>query len=502
MQFSWRRKAVEMFGIDPRAMALFRMLIAVVLLVDLRLRLRDFHGMYTESGVMPVALAREYWGVQPRWSLFFLNTSDSWQLAIFVMAIVFALMLMAGCFTRVATFGCYVMQLSIVNRMPLVNAGGDMLILILLFWSLFLPLGQRLSVDALRRKQPPDTKPVLSAGTVCILLQFCLIYWFACIWKSRQEVWFNGDAFQYCFRHDVFDRALARWLLGRPALLPWLCFGTFVVEGLAPFLLVSPFYTARCRMAAVLIFWSFHLGIELTMAVHWFSQVCAIMWLLVIPPEVWDRIWPKRWRLPESTTDTSPSGIRLWLSRGGAAICFTTLFLVASWGVGGLYPSVRSVIPGSAGAWVLKASNLMYQWSMYGNPTQFNRWMIAEAKLAIGREVDLIAVDSHLLFTRPEELAVRHKNRRWEKYFTRLIEPGESNFADRTAEYLGEEWNATHGPEEQVRYVRLHLAVEKITWDPPKENLQIKAIAFVEFMKAQKKEVRIPDLRGLQDLGF
>jgi hypothetical protein len=46
-------KLVEVFGADLRSLALFRIVLALLVLVDLTNRATDFYAHYTDAGVLP-----------------------------------------------------------------------------------------------------------------------------------------------------------------------------------------------------------------------------------------------------------------------------------------------------------------------------------------------------------------------------------------------------------------------------------------------------------------
>ena len=94
-RFTVKWRLNELFGIDPRSLALFRTSMAVILLVDLVVRLQDFHAMYTDEGILPLAQAAQYhkdW----RWSLNLLSSSTEFQASLFALAGVCALALLVG----------------------------------------------------------------------------------------------------------------------------------------------------------------------------------------------------------------------------------------------------------------------------------------------------------------------------------------------------------------------------------------------------------------------
>lgn len=52
----------ERIGIDARSLALFRVLAGLLVVVDIVLRSRNFRFFYTDSGVVPVELAKRFAG--------------------------------------------------------------------------------------------------------------------------------------------------------------------------------------------------------------------------------------------------------------------------------------------------------------------------------------------------------------------------------------------------------------------------------------------------------
>ena len=95
-----------------------------------------------------------------------------------------------------------VMLISLHNRAPLVLQGGDNLLLLVLFWMCFLPIGQRYSIDAaLVDPRQPASRPVpnayLSVATVAILLQAMAVYFFSAFLKSGDEWYPDGTAIYY-----------------------------------------------------------------------------------------------------------------------------------------------------------------------------------------------------------------------------------------------------------------------------------------------------------------
>ncbi len=72
----WKRFLAETFDLDLRSMALARVSLAVVMLVDLVLRAADLTAHYTNAGVMPQDLLMARGGLSPYLSLHYWLSSS------------------------------------------------------------------------------------------------------------------------------------------------------------------------------------------------------------------------------------------------------------------------------------------------------------------------------------------------------------------------------------------------------------------------------------------
>ena len=96
----------------------------------------------------------------------------------------------------------------------------------MLIWTLFLPLGARFSVDAVREslragadETPPelaagvpraDNTPVASLAVLCLLLQLAAIYWFNALHKTG-PTWRDGTAVHYVLHQERIVTGLGLW---------------------------------------------------------------------------------------------------------------------------------------------------------------------------------------------------------------------------------------------------------------------------------------------------
>ena len=171
----------EIFGIDLRTLALFRVGLAAMILIDLASRMRDFRAFHTDFGVFPRHVAIDNlhaWA----WS-FHLIGGSAWFIGLlFAIAAIFALMLLVGYRTRLAAIASWALLLSLQNRNTMILTGEDVLLIALAFWAMFLPLGARFSVDAALDPAPEKTgNAYFSVATFALLIQGMSMYFFSAL---------------------------------------------------------------------------------------------------------------------------------------------------------------------------------------------------------------------------------------------------------------------------------------------------------------------------------
>lgn len=461
----WKQKLVDLFAIDPRSLAVFRIGIALVLLYDLVDRIYDFEAMVLDRGILSVADARAH---NPSdWSLYFLSSADWFQTLLFGLTFVSCVMMLAGCFTRIATVCTWILAVSLQARMPLILNGGDSWMRVMLFWAMFLPLGRVWSIDAMRAGRSLSTvsrNPVFSIATAAALLQIAVVYFFAGLAKWN-EVWLSGDAMYYVFDQLIFLRPLGKQLLNYPLILHALCYCTLALELLAPLLLFLPWGTKYLRIGLVLLVYAFHLGIELTLNVGHFSYVAFASWMLFLPAMFWDskplaRLLPGRTRRKKETrsteVSTTASRPRRFTKRTVSALCACCLAFMLTW-------NVSSIIGDQAGRSMRNATKyfgiktkLTQSWRMFGKPFSVDTWYVYRARLKDGSVVDLIRNGDPPSDRRPTTTAPALWNHRWKKLHNRMATAPLSNperlkrYRRQIAEYICKKWNQTHNDDKQI----------------------------------------------------
>lgn len=296
-------------GIDPRSLAVFRVALALVLLVDLVIRAQNLDAFYTDSGVFTCADARHAAVGTAVWSLHWWCGAAWYQALLFGLAGLAALALLVGYHARLAAFVSWALLVSLHGRNPQVLQGGDVLLRCLVFWAMLLPLGARFSLDRARIPlgQPPPRRAVASVAAAALLVQVCCMYWFTAALKTAPDWRQTHTAVYFALSIEQLSTPFGEWLLHYPHLLRALTAATMVQERWGPWLVFVPGLLAALvswrlaeravllgRLLAVGSFAGFHLGLFSSMELGPFPFICWTAWLPFIPAAVWDAL-AARW---------------------------------------------------------------------------------------------------------------------------------------------------------------------------------------------------------------
>lgn len=310
---NWLRSRLPlMFGIDLRTLALFRAALGAVLFVDLCCRIGDAGSLYSDGGVLPRSWLAAY-GESWRASLYLANGQTWFAIALLVLQALAALALLLGWRTRLAALLCFVLEASLLNRNELVLNGGDVLLACLLFWSLFLPLGARWSVDAALSKQPPpQDHQYLSWASAALLVQVMSVYFFGAVLQSGAEWWPDGSAVYYALQLDRYATPAGLWLRQYADLLPVLTYTIWFIELLGPLLVFSPVLGRPLRFLVMLLLTALQLGLLLCLELGNFPYVSLAALTVLAGGWIWDGLG-RRAQRREQALGTLP--LRLYYDR-------------------------------------------------------------------------------------------------------------------------------------------------------------------------------------------
>jgi len=284
----YRSRFKEIFSLDLRSLALFRVSFATLILFDLAGRAQGLLAHYTDLGVFPREAALRYYHEPFFLSFHFLDGSWQVQAALFVIAAMFALMLLVGYKTRVAAIASWLLLISLQTRNPLILQGGDIFMRAALFFAMFLPWGARWSIDSVRRPSHSTGESHVSFWGAGLMVQIAAVYVFAGLVKTSVEWAQEGSAIYYALNIDQFTKPFGYFLLQYPDLMRLLTFVTLLFELFGPLLLFAPVFTKQLRFTAVVGFIAMHLGFMASMRLGPFPWIGIITMLALLPAFVWD----------------------------------------------------------------------------------------------------------------------------------------------------------------------------------------------------------------------
>ena len=303
---------------DLRWLGVFRILYGLLLLADLIRRWAVATDFYTNDGVLPNhfslfrPLGRDVFSIYHAFS-----TRGEVDVAFALTAAVF-LTFTVGYRTRLFHLLSLLCITSLNARNLLVENGGTVVMNLLCFWTAFLPLGRRVSVDALlaslsaeREQETSDlnrrgardddpqpsgaqgprsgeTHAVYSLVVFALMLQWSAIYFFNTVHKTGVG-WRNGSAIHWFLYQDrivtwfgIFAREHAPYWL-----LQGLGYGTLVVEGFLAFALLVPFQQVWLRRLALVFAAGLHGSIAAFSRLGPFSYAMTVFFIWRLSAEDW-----------------------------------------------------------------------------------------------------------------------------------------------------------------------------------------------------------------------
>jgi predicted DCC family thiol-disulfide oxidoreductase YuxK len=283
---------IRAFSIDYRTLALFRICLGAIILVDILLRSRDFTAFFTDQGIIPRQLALNWWPDNATMSLYFINGGAFFNAALVLITVILAIAVMVGYRTRLAVVLSWILIVSLHQRSSILSHGGDDLVRLLLFWSMFLPLGARFSFDAAMEKtEPYPNDAVFSVASAGILLQTLYVYWVGALLKTGEAWHLNHSAIFYALSSEEYATNAGRWVLqNMEPLLPSLTQFVYLIELFGPVFLLAPLLLLYQRLPILFLLVCLHIGILVTLNVGFFPFASITSLLLFIPSEVWQSI--------------------------------------------------------------------------------------------------------------------------------------------------------------------------------------------------------------------
>lgn len=467
--------------IDTRTLAMFRITIALIIIAEVSLRFRNLHFFYTDAGPIPTELAMER---TADWAFSFLYyTSEPTVVALlFVLQILFAIQLLLGYRTRTAMVISFVFMASLDNGNPYIVSYSDVLFRMLLFWAVFVPLGDRWSVDALHAEGEPR-QSVASPATALIMGQMVFMYTLNGYHKWQGSGWWDGTA-----APRVLGRDGITWLLGQYShhFTPLLEVGTYLWAILTLAAVSLILVRGRYRYPLLAMFAGVHLTFAVTMRLGMFPYVALAGLMLFLPRQFWsDVAWCGR-RLgidPAVPTSASagferfaralpsfqltPERLRTTVYTFFVSLIVITIVLVVL--LNGL--QFAGVVSDDANhdRQVQRVAGVFDvdqpSWRLFApNPATYDRYYVFAARTDEGRTLDIFH-DRNMTWERPDEpLHHQFDTYRERFYMNSIRSSGRSgNLSRALAAHLCENWEGPNG--ERLTHLNMWVVNQDVTMD-------------------------------------
>ncbi|MFB6282915.1 MAG: HTTM domain-containing protein [Halobacteria archaeon] len=268
-----RRFFVPRLSIDRRGLAVFRIGLGVTVLLDLCFRATDLVFFYTNKGVLPTYALHERFPLSSYISLHALSGSPLFEALLFVVAGIFAVFLILGYYSRLSVLVSFFLLVSLHTRNPILLNAGDSLLKRLFFWSIFLPIGGKWSVDAVRRNRLPGDGTVSTVASAALLIQVVLMYTVNSYFKFQGDIWMEGDAVVEVFGIDRLTVRLGDVMTGIHPLLEFFDYFWLLLISFSILLILLPGWY---RNVFTGLFMVMHLGMGLTMNLGLFPLISIL----------------------------------------------------------------------------------------------------------------------------------------------------------------------------------------------------------------------------------
>lgn len=299
-------------GLDPRAMAAFRIAFGLVLLGDLGLRFPLRGLLYANDGVLPNHVLSALPPSLPAFSIYGAFSTRSEITVAFLLTGLVYLAYTAGLHTRVMQLLSLLCVTGLVARNPLANTPGEPFLCAVALLSAFLPLGGRFSVDAVRRDLAARRElavhalshrlgshprgPFVSVASLALCLQVALVLGLSGLVDHRDH------GLHWALFHDAVATPLGGALRDHAGLVTALSRALQALSLVGAIAWVSPRSSARAGDVAIACTLLFAAGLGALLCLGILPFALAATALLLLGPASLERLAARLGREVEEAT--------------------------------------------------------------------------------------------------------------------------------------------------------------------------------------------------------
>lgn len=414
--------------------------IGFILLTDLFIRSLSIKAFFTDEGVLPITVLKDYNWSPTYFSFHTLSGDLWWQIILFVINAFCIILLIIGFRTRFFTFICWVLLTSLQNRNPFILQGGDDLLRILLFWAVFLPWGERYSI----LKKSSYATDYFSWATIGYMLLPCSVCFFSALLKTSPEWHSEGTALYYALSLDQIKMPFGTFIYQYPNLLTALTHSVFYIELIAPILIVLPFVSSKIRLIGIISIVFLFIGIALTLYVGLFYIIGIASVIGLLPSSVMN--WFES-HFYKNKTEFYSSQLQelsfkpLLILKNSFIIIVISFCLMMNLGSVNKFPYVLDPQIVNYG----KVLRLEQNWGMFSpSILKDDGWFVYSGFNEKNKYIDIKNNIDSVAFKKPENGVSEFESDRWRKFQENYTFNNNNYMRPFYCKYLINKWNKEH----------------------------------------------------------
>ncbi len=408
--------------LDYRSLGLFRIFFGSILFFETLIRLLNVETLFSQAGLCALHLHPDsLYRIQIP-SIYMLTENTSIISALIAIQLLITLFFILGYRIRLACPILLYLTIALNTRISYFTTGADYYYPIYLFWSCFLPLGAEFSIDKFISNEKNNIHSEIDHFvTLGIFCQITMSYFFAGLNKSG-PTWQNGSAIGNVLLNDFFHRPIASSFLAFPNFNLYMTTIFLVLETWGAFLLLLPIGGWKIRTLLILSFTLFHAAMGNLLHIGNLPWVAASVWLMLIPKELWEKIYVVKIQSDPFQTKTESRQLKTRIMVLGFAILFA---------LSGLNNSHPGVVTATARKWT-EAVGLQQEWIFFSPDAKVVAgWIQFKVKKNDGQWIQVVPFSGEESAIAQDEKPVdvfekTFGNRMWQKL---------ANFLVRTKEF-------------------------------------------------------------------
>ncbi len=312
------KRLSNIFFLDTKALAIMRIAMALIILVDIATQIPFLTELFTSNGIVPPDVIASEFSLQNLRTIHTLSGELWYLVVLLIIHIGVTISRWLGWKTKTMWFFVWFMTYSFHNVNPLYQYGFDELIHITLFRTMFLPMGKVWALDAIKEFWSIEGKAYQfgSIASIWLILHLIGLYTVAMWLRAEGIIQAENHTRLYNILHHTYMvRPIGEAIRSSLTLSQILLWVTIIVESCMRLFWLIPTRRDISRKISVSIFILRHLGLRVAMDVGLFP-LASIVILLGLYSFNSIRVWREKKNLSLS-----------WLL--GWIICYTILWNIS-----------------------------------------------------------------------------------------------------------------------------------------------------------------------------